>query len=318
MANVRFGVGFGSSPFGIPDREFVLDFPRRLEDLGFDSLWSGDHVLMRSDRLHSLSFLATAIPQTTRLTFGTAVYLLPLRPAADVARAAATLDYLSGGRFVLGVGVGGEYAPEWDACGVPRSERGRRMDEAIHILRRLWHDDEVTFEGRYARLSGAAINPKPARPGGPPLWIGGRSDAALRRAARLGDGWVSYLVSPRRYAESLAKIAAFAAAQTRSLPAQFAQAHLQFTYVSDDLEQARGRAIAFLERNYAQDFDRFVDAFCVVGSAERCAQRLVEFAQAGVRYFILRVKAYNDELASQLAIYSRDIIPAVRGAAVKI
>lgn len=315
MAELRFGVSFGSSPFGIPDRDFVLSFPGRVEEMGFDSLWSGDHVLMRTDRLHALSFLATAIPQTTRLTIGTAVYLLPLRPAADVARAGATLDYLSGGRFVLGLGVGGEYAPEWEACGVPREERGRRMDEGIQILRRLWSEDEVTFEGRYARLRGAVMRPKPARPGGPPLWIGGRTDAALRRAARLGDGWISYLVSPRRYRESLDKIERFAAEHGRPLPTDFARAHLQFTYVSDDRERARDRAIGYLERTYAQDFDRFVDAFCVVGPAAQCVQRLLEFAQAGVRHVILRVMAYNDELLPQLETYARDIIPAVRRAA---
>jgi probable F420-dependent oxidoreductase len=315
VADVRFGVSFGSSPFGVPDREFVLAFPRRIEDLGFDSLWTGDHVLMRTDRLHSLTFLAAAIPQTARLRLGTAIYLLPLRPAADVARAVATLDYLSGGRIVFGLGVGGEYAPEWEACGVPREDRGRRMDEGIEILRRLWRDDAVTFEGRYATLRDAAIRPKPAQPGGPPLWIGGRSDAALRRAAVRGDGWVAYLVSPRRYGESIGKIAAFAAEAGRTLPADFGHAHLQFTYVSDDREQARQRAIGYLERNYAQDFDRFVDAFCVVGPVEQCVERLLDFVRAGVRHFIFRIMAYNEELPAQLDLYARDIIPAVRRAA---
>lgn len=315
MAEVQFGVSFGSSPFGIPDRQFVLAFPRRLEDLGFDALWTGDHVFMHTDRLHSLSFLAAAIPQTTRIVLGTSIYLLPLRPVAAVARAVTTLDYLSGGRFIFGVGVGGEYAAEWEACGVPRAERGRRMDEGIEILRRLWREERVTFQGRWATLSDVTMRPRPARPGGPPLWIGGRSDAALRRAARLGDGWISYLVSPRRFRESTGKITSFAAEEGRTLPASFALGHLQFIYLSADRDRARERAIAYLEGTYAQDFDRLVDAFCVTGPAEQCARRLLDFVEAGVRHFILRVMGENDEMLPQLEAYVRDVIPAVRKAA---
>ena len=318
MTEIQFGVTFGSSPFGIPEREFVLAVPHHLEDLGFDSFWSADHVLMRPDRLHSLSLLAAAIPLTKRLILGTAVYILPLRPAADVARTVGTLDYLSGGRFIFGIGVGGEYAPEWEACDVPLLERGQRMDEGIEVLRRLWRDDDVIFEGRWARLRGVTMLPKPFRPAGPPLWIGGRSEAALRRAARLGDGWVSYLVSPRRYRESLGKIEAFAIEYGRPLPAAFARAHHQYIYVCDDRNQGHRRAVAYLGQTYAQDFDRLVDSLCVVGSVDHCVQRLVDFVGAGVRHFILRPMADNEELLPQLQIYADQIIPAVRQASVSV
>ena len=159
------------------------------------------------------------------------------------------------------------------------------------------------------------MNPKPARPGGPPIWIGGRSDAALKRAATLGDGWFSYLVSPRRYRESLVKIESFAREAGRPLSSDFAHGHLQFTYVSDDWEKARQRGIAYLGSTYAQDFDKFVDSFCVVGSVDQCVQRLGEYVQAGVRHFSFRLMAENEELLPQLETYASRIIPAVREAA---
>ena len=96
-------------------------------------------------------------------------------------------------RVVFGVGVGGEFPKEFEASGVPHAERGRRVDEAIEVCRLLWGKSPAAFEGRFVRFSGVALEPKPVQPGGPPIWIGGRSDHALRRAARQGDGWISYV-----------------------------------------------------------------------------------------------------------------------------
>src|SRR5262249_10913412 len=151
----------------------------------------------------SLTLLATYVPITSRLRIGTAVYLLALRAPAVAAKITSTLDVLSGGRFIFGVGVGGENPKEFDVVGVPQGERGARVSEAVAVVGTLWRDTPATFKGRFTQFSGVSLDPKPVQQPGPPIWVGGRSEAALVRAGRQGDGWVSYVVQPERYAQSL-------------------------------------------------------------------------------------------------------------------
>src|SRR5438128_3203183 len=178
----------------------------------------------------SLTLLATYVPITSRLRLGTAVFLLALRAPAIAAKVTATLDALSGGRLIFGVGVGGENPKEFEVCGVPHGERGARVSEAIDVVRTLWRDTPATFKGRFTEFEGVSIDPKPVQKPGPPIWVGGRSDAALARAGRQGDGWISYVVQPERYKQSVTKIEAAAEAAGRSL-AGFEKAHLTFITV---------------------------------------------------------------------------------------
>ena len=142
---------------------------------------------------------------TERITLGAGIVLLPLRHPSVVAKEFASLDYVSGGRVILGVGVGGEGEKDFEAVGVTARERGARTNEAMRALRAL-------FGGAAGDASRAGsspsteieIEPGPAQPGGPPLWVGGRSEAAIRRAATLGDGWIPIWVSPERFARGLA------------------------------------------------------------------------------------------------------------------
>jgi len=199
--------------------------------LSFDSVWTGDHVSFHNPMYESLTLLASYVPITSRVRLGTAVYLLALRPPAIAAKITSTLDALSGGRLIFGVGVGGENPKEFEVCGVPHGERGARVSEAIEVVRTLWRDTPATFKGRFTQFSGVSLDPKPVQKPGPPIWIGGRSDAALARAGRQGDGWVSYVVQPERYAESLDKIRSAARAAGRDL-AHFAAAHVAFVTVT--------------------------------------------------------------------------------------
>src|SRR5262249_29140796 len=138
------------------------------------------------------------------------VYLLALRHPTVAAKLVASLDVLSGGRVVFGVGVGGEFPKEFEASGVPHRERGARGDEGIAVCRAVWGPSPAAVGGRFTPLDDVVLEPKPVQLGGPPIWIGGRSDAALRRAARVGDGWIAYLVTPQRFRASLEKIESFA------------------------------------------------------------------------------------------------------------
>src|SRR5712672_3006105 len=151
----------------------------QIDRCGFDSIWVADHIWYPAAILDPLLMLAQAAVVSRRLLLGTSVYLLPLRHPVPVAKQVATLDHLSEGRFIFGVGVGGEFAKEYEVCGVPHNERGPRLTEAIGILRKLWTGAPVSHEGRYyGAFHDVPMQPPPRQPGGPPIWCGGRSDAA--------------------------------------------------------------------------------------------------------------------------------------------
>src|SRR3990170_372912 len=179
---------------------------QRVEELGYDSAWTSEHIFFYFPTFDALTSLAAMAARTSHITLGTAVFLLPLRPAALAAKEVASVDIISGGRVILGVGVGGEYPKEFEAVGVPLKDRGARTDESIRVMKRLFTEDNVTFEGRFTHLNGVTLQPKPTQPGGPPIWVAGRSEAAIRRAGRLGDGYLPYLFSPDRYRDSLVQV----------------------------------------------------------------------------------------------------------------
>src|SRR5437762_13506681 len=173
-------LGFGAQLKPHPPAE-QWDVVRAVERAGFDSVWTGDHVSFHNPLYESLTLLASYASITRRVKLGTGVYLLALRSPAVAAKITATLDVLSEGRLIFGVGVGGENPKEFEVCGVPHTERGARVTESIEVVRALWRDAPATFHGRFSRFEGVSIDPKPVQKL-PPLWIGGRSDAALARA----------------------------------------------------------------------------------------------------------------------------------------
>jgi probable F420-dependent oxidoreductase len=259
----------------------------------------------------SLTLLASYAGITKRIRLGSAVYLLALRPPAVAAKVTATLDALSGGRLIFGVGVGGENPKEFEACGVPHRERGARVTEGIEVVRALWRDTPATFKGRFTSFERVSIDPKPIQKPGPPIWIGGRSDAALTRAGRQGDGWVSYAITPERYQQSLEKIRAAAAAQGRKLDG-FVTAHLTFITVGRDYQRARAAWVERLSQRYAQDFGPLADRYGVIGSPEQCAERLEAFRAAGCTYFLLSPICDPPEEREQLETIAADILPRLR------
>jgi probable F420-dependent oxidoreductase len=300
---VTFGAFLSSHP---PKEQFEL--VRRVEALGFDSVWCGDHISFNHPLYESLTLLASYASITERIKLGSAVYLLALRPPAVAAKVTSTLDVLSGGRLIFGVGVGGENPREFDVVGVPHRERGARVNEAIDVVRALWRDTPATFKGRFTQFENVSIDPKPVQKGGPPIWIGGRSDAALARAGRQGDGWVSYVVTPERYAQSLEKIGAAAQAAGRSLDG-FAMAHLTFITVGRDYETARERWVKRLSDRYAQDFGPLAGKYGVIGTPEQCAEQLQRFRAAGCTYFLLNPICDVPEERDQLELIAADVIP---------
>jgi len=181
---------------GIDDAQALVGLAERADELGFHSVWVHDHVFNVGhvrERIgdkpyyEPLALLAFVAARTTRVRLGTSVLVLPYHNPIRLAKTAATLDVLSGGRLILGVGVGA-IESEMEAMGTPFKERGAFTDEAIEVMRALWTQEMPRFEGRYSRFAGMPFSPKPLQK--PiPIVIGGVSRAAIRRAARVGDGW---------------------------------------------------------------------------------------------------------------------------------
>jgi probable F420-dependent oxidoreductase len=259
--------------------------------------------------LDPLLQLAQAAVVSRRLVFGTGVYLMPLRHPVAVAKQVSTLDHLTEGRFIFGVGVGGEFPKEYEACGVPVAERGARLAEGISVLRRLWAGEPASHEGRlYNGFTDVAMQPPPRQPGGPPIWCGGRSEAALKRAGRIADGWVSYVVTPEMHRQGLATIAAAAAAAGRKLD-RFGTAHLLFARLDASYEKALDAATVTLSRRYAMDFRRAAERYCALGTPEQVAKHIRAFHAAGLRHIILDLLGPYEERPKQLEWFARDVLP---------
>jgi alkanesulfonate monooxygenase SsuD/methylene tetrahydromethanopterin reductase-like flavin-dependent oxidoreductase (luciferase family) len=256
-----------------------------LERAGVASLWVGGHVASINPSPEPMVWLARVIEQTSRATVGTATLLLPLYPPALIAKQVADLDRASGGRVALGIGIGGEYPSDFAAMSVPIEERGSRADEAVGLLRRFWTAEPVQHLGRHYSFDDIRIHPPPHQVGGPPIYVCGRREAAMRRAARLGDGWMPYLYSARRYAESVEKIAAYAMEIDRSLD-DFSWLAYVMVAVDHEADAARRGAASFLRQTYRQDVESMIDRITVAGSPDDVAERIAAFVTAGARHLV--------------------------------
>jgi len=188
---MRFGVQLSIKP---PAEQFEL--VRRVEALGFESVWTGDHVSFHNPMYEALTLLATYVPITSRIRLGTAVYLLALRTPAIAAKITSTLDALSGGRLIFGVGVGGENPKEFEVVGVPHHERGARVTEGIDVVRTLWRDTPASFKGRFTQFEGVSATRRAWPRSGPPR-PAARSTAS-RSVISASSPWVATGSRPRR------------------------------------------------------------------------------------------------------------------------
>jgi probable F420-dependent oxidoreductase len=278
LAVTAFGIqGSGQLVGGAPDPGVFREVATRAEQLGYDSIWAGDHISYRNPILDVVVALSTFAAVTSRITLGAGIVLLPLRHPSVVAKEFASLDYVSGGRTILGVGVGGESGPDFDAVGVDLRERGARTDDAMQALRALFGSRPAAYEGRFFSFAGISIEPPAAQSGGPPLWVGGRSKAAIRRAATLGDGWIPIWVSAEALAEA-------------DLPDRVTRAVTLPAHVGDPL-----RLYEHLRARYSGDFsEHVVDRYCVAGTPEHCVARVRQYVDAGARHVVFNILELDD------------------------
>jgi len=207
---MSIGIGLGIAGFPFSSAQAFLDWIDLCEELGVDSVWFSERLVSPAPNLEPIAAMGIAAGRTRKLKVGMNAIVVSLRDPLVLAKECATLDYLSGGRLLPVFGVGDERAPEWHATGREPKGRGARADETLDLLRRLWSEERVTYQGQHYRYTEATISPRPVQQ--PlPLWIGGSSEAAIRRTARVGTGWLAGLRTPAQVAPVVRQIQARAA-----------------------------------------------------------------------------------------------------------
>lgn len=269
---------------------------RHAEDVGMDAVWAGDHLATGAPLLDSTVALSAAAASTERVRLGYGVMLLAMRPLAWAAKQIASLQYLSHNRVTLGVGVGGEWPDEWQAAGAPLAGRGRRTDEALDLLPDL-------LGGKETRLPGdATITLDPAVPM-PPVWIGGVSDRALRRAVRHGRGWLASMVTPEQLRASAARLAELAGEAGRASPAVGSNVFVSLG--EDHSEQLAG----YLAHTYGLDPEHAA-RLVVGGSPAKVGDRLAEYVEAGAEGLVVVPFGPDTRRQYELAAEARAQLPA--------
>jgi probable F420-dependent oxidoreductase len=273
---------------------------------GVDSIWQTDRLLSREPMLECMTAMAALAGRTRRIKFGMNVVSLAMRDPVLVAKQCATIDVLSEGRLLPAFGIGSPRAPEWAALHLDTKTRGRKTDEGLEIVRRLWREDKVDFAGEHYRLSGATISPKPVQ-ANLPMWIGGASDAAIRRTARVGTGWQGGPETPAEAGRIVAAIRAALLDSGRSIDEDHYGASFPF-YFGRSGDPAVQRGI----EAYTKRTGREAHAYFAIGDAGAIVERIAEYIAAGISKFVLRPVGSGDEaVLAQTRQLIDEVLPVV-------
>ena len=302
--NIKVGLHIPAASSGpLPSSSEYIEFFKQSEAMGYDSLWTEDRVFHGANFLEPLTLLSWAAANTERIQLGTAVLLLALRNAPALARQISTMDYLSGGRLNLGISIGGR-PTEYLGLGLKQSERVAHLRESITVLNLLLSGEPVTYSGQYYKLDEATVKPGVARPGGVPLYMGGRVDAVLQRAAEMTNGWIGGPFSPpddyRMTLDTVHEYARRVGRDIRDLEA----GKLVYVSVDDDKQRALEKLKPFISDYYGQRID--ITEHGVFGPAEEVIERLRSYSEAGVTMFMLGVPTLDIAHIERIA---KDVIP---------
>jgi probable F420-dependent oxidoreductase len=301
----RIGVMPGPWPSGREGADFLWTLCDFLEASDIDSIWLSDRLSSPAPVPEVMTTLAAIAARTRRLKFGPSVIVLPYRTPVVAAKEMATIDWMSRGRLFPAVGVGVELPREFEASGVPFRERGRRTDEAIRVIRLLWSEPEVTFTGDFYKLDRVTIFPKPWQ-SPPPIWIGGKSDAAVRRTARLGDGWMPSFITPEEFKAGVERVGELARAEGREVPEDHFGTLINFC-LADTPDAAVAMAEPYVPRGRVDEATfRRCTAF---GDASVLTTRIEEYVKGGASKFILRPLCPPDAMIEQFARLAEEVIP---------
>lgn len=287
------------------------DVFREVERVGFDSIFTGEHIVFHRPILESVSVVAALAAITERVDIGMAAIMLPLRQPTILAKELASIDFISGGRLVVTGGVGGDYPKEFEACGVPMERRGRRTTEMVEIMRHYWSGELFSYHGEIFDFTDVSMDPPPPSPGGPRIWLAGRSDASIRRSVLHGDGYMPYMFTPEQCREAWLRLRAASDELGQPLRQGFAMSALIYVSLQDDEKYARRLAIEDLAWRYNQPFDRIVERYCVYGNLDRVLTGIKAYVDAGVNYPVLQLVRERGAIAETVARYGEEIVPAV-------
>jgi probable F420-dependent oxidoreductase len=276
----------------------------RVEELGYDSGWTQESTLSASPQLGPIETMTYAAACTRRLRLGCVVFVTTLHSPAHLAKSIATLDQLSGGRIEVGVGTGGKHRP-FGAFGITGDRYVARFTEGLEVMKALWTQPSVTFDGEFWQLNDAAMEPKPVQKPYPPLWFGANSESALRRAVRLGDGFFGAGSTPtERFAEQVQVVRAALRESGRD-SAEFPIAKRLYIAVDDNTSRARSRINDAMERIYGRRVPD-IEAACVAGTPAECAAEVAKAAEAGAELILFTTMFNEGEQAERLAA---EVIP---------
>ena len=282
------------------------------EKIGFDHLWLGDSPrLSLLDRAHAdcLTLMAALAAKTNRIKIGTVPLIMALRKPVLLAHSLATLDVISAGRIIIGVSAAHQYPyaqREFTACGLPYHERAGRLNESIQLIRRLWTERTFTFAGKYFQFEELGVEPKPIQK--PiPIWVAaGDNENALRRVARLGDGWFTVAHTAEEFTERRRKIDQHASEYRRegkTIPsALFATFHL-----SSDGATAEEEGWSLAERYFRQSRSKLSHLSALFGTPEQCARKLRPYIDAGLTSIVARLIAPDAQ--AQMRLFMNDLRP---------
>jgi len=273
--------------------EAIKAYVQHAEALGFHSIWAGDHVFYHMDVAQPLTLLTWVAALTSRVRLGTSVMLSSYLNPVLIAKAAATLDTLSGGRLTLGISTGGTEA-EYKSIGIPYDQRTGRLVEMARIMRKLWaEEDGVNYEGRYYTIENGNIRPKPVQRPGIPLYFGAASEAMMKRVARMADGWCAASgPNIEQFTANIARIRGWAAAGGRN-PDELGFVKQHNVSIDPNPELAKQRAQEHFERYYGP---RFNIASTTTGTLEQVTQELEGFRKAEAPEITLALESPNLDL----------------------
>jgi probable F420-dependent oxidoreductase len=295
----------------LPSARALIDYGVFVEQLGYESLWAWDHTLLGVEPnfpIHEALTMLTAIAaRTSRIKLGTGVLVLPMRNPVLLAKELATLDHISDGRLLLGVGVGW-YKREFDSLGVEFTRRGRIMEQSLDIIKRLWTEPRVDGEYPPYHLRGAVLYPKPVQKPHPPILIGGYVDAVLKRVATKGDGWLTYFYTAESFARTWARIRTFAGEAGRDPDTLTSTNQLPICVGARDRVEAPMMEWLKTEWDYAAWSESTMES-AIVGTVEECVTQLQAHVASGLDRIIFVPYRYERE---QVEIIAREILPRLK------